>query len=259
MPYTMETYISEIEARMPRYEASVKSNHGQLEMHINRARRDVQSALLPVAEYRFGRRRILSAAPTLESRLTVQNGSYEIKFYTTPLPADVIDVAALNVLTSAVWRGAQRLTKQELYGVANNTYTRPMPHRPVFAIEKSPGAAVSSLYVSKGTAAVGASEIEIFYTAALAHLEQVNSSDAADAERKIPWDCEELVIYKAMWLMFAGDKFVAARRTLEADMDLTIRILEDNYKNRIDRSHLLLPSRESLVPNVPMPESMAAG
>lgn len=252
----MESYISEIEGRLPRYEVSVLSNHGELEMHINRSRRDVQMALLPVAEYRFGRRRVLSATPTLDSRLTVQNGPYEVKFYSIALPADVIDVPVVNVLTSTVWRGAQRLTKQELNSVAANTYTRPVPHRPVYALEKSPGSATGVIYVSKGSAAIAASETEIFYTAALAHLEQVNSSDTTDAERKIPWDCEELVILKAMWRLCASDKFVQARRSIEADMELTIRILEDNYKNRIDRSHLLLPSRESLVPNVPLAENL---
>ncbi len=256
MPYTMQGYIDEVVARLPRYEISVQDNIGQMEMLINRSRRDVQMAILPFMEYRFGRRVVLSASPTLDTRLNVMNGSFEIKFYALTLPNDVIDVPVVNVLTDTVWRGAAKLTKQEVYGYTSNYHTRPQPYRPVFFIEKSPTTAAGTLYVSKGTAAVTASQTEMYYVAALPHLQQVNDAGGTDSEKKIPWDCEELVILSAISKLMMADNFGRSRKTLEADIDLSVRVLEDNYKSRIDRSHLLLPTRESLIPNVPIPENM---
>lgn len=255
MPYNMYQYIDEVKARMSRYDVQAELDTGKLEMIINRVRRDVQLATLPIYRERYGRIAIISTVPTVVSNYSFGN----VDFYSAVLPTDFIEEdVALVTHESYQWE-ARKLIKQELYGVARNSWVNPTTNSPVYIVERDPSSATSTIYVSKGSAVVGASEIELWYVAALPYLQAHPVSGTPDVERKMSYQWEELVVLCSMARAYEMQQFLQLRDLIVADIQTVISLMEESYKTNVDRSKLLLPTRESIVPNVPISDVPMGG
>lgn len=248
MPYNMYQYIDEVMARMSRYDVQAEIDPLKLEMLINRSRRDVQAATMPIFRERYGRIGIITASPTL-----VANYSYgTTAVYKVDVPADFIeDEVVLLKHNSDNW-GVRKLTKQELFEVVRNSWISPTPQSPVYVIEKDPSTARASIFISKGSGTIIASDVTLWYIAALPYLQAYPASGTPDVERKMGFQWEELVVLCTMVKAYEMQQFMQMRDLISSDIQTMISLMEEQYKTSIDRSKLLLPTRESLMPNVPI-------
>jgi len=250
--YNMLQYIDKVKTRSSRYDVQLELDDLTVEMLVNRARVDVQAATIPLFRQRFGRRVILGTTPTLVSNFNTGT----VQYYTTTLPTDFIQDEVVLISTSdAAWE-ARKMDKREMYGVSRNSFNKPTVNSPVYCIEKDTASAVFSIIASKGSAVVGASEISIWYTAALPYLQAYPVSGIADAERKMSYQWVELVVLCALTKCYEMTQYGQLRDLISADIDTMVSLMEEAYKTNIDRSKLLLPSRVSLIPNIPIMENM---
>jgi len=261
MPSTMATYIGEVTSRLNRYQVGIELDPGFLQMLVNRSRQDVQAAVLNVVPERFSR----VSTPTGWSEETDMQktvGGVVRRVYSVALPNDYMDDVVVRRIDGEEIYEARELSKRELYQVMGTTWNAPSARSPVYAIEKSPTSPTYTLYVSFGETAVTDSSVEVWYLALLPYM-QVDSLNAGgdpsvspvpDTEVPIGWDYEELVVLLAMVKVAQTSGFTQAAELVRAEIDQAVRMMELNYERSIDREKLELPSRESAVPNTPVPE-----
>lgn len=255
MPYNMYQYIDEVKARMSRYDVQAELDTGKLEMVINRARRDVQLATLPIFRERYGRIATISAVPSV-----VANYAFtDVDFYSAALPADFIEEDVVLVTHDSNEWEARKLIKQEMYGIARNSWVSPTTNSPVYIVERDPASTTTNIFVSKGSAVVDANQIKLWYIAALPYLQAHPVSGTPDNERKMSYQWEELVVLCSMAKAYEMQQFMQLRDLIVGDIQTIISLMEESYKTNIDRSKLLLPTRESLMPNVPISDVPVGG
>jgi len=255
MPYNMYQYTDEVMARMSRYDVQIELDPLKLEMLINRARMDVQAATMPIFRERYGRIAIIGSSPALVP--TYSHGS--IATYQVNLPTDLIeDEVVLVKYDSNDW-AARKLDKREFYGVIRNSWSYPTPQAPIYMVEKDPANPLATIYVSKGSASVIANDITIWYLAALPYLQSYPVSGVPDNERKMGWQWEELVVLCTMVKAYEMLQFNQMRDLISNDVQTMVSLMEEQYKTTIDRSKLLLPTRESVVPGVPISDVPLGG
>lgn len=255
MPYNMYQYIDEVKARMSRYDVQVELDDLKLEMLINRARRDVQLATLPLFRERYGRIATISAVPSILANFAFDT----VDFYTAALPADFIEEDVVTVNHSSNPWEARKLIKQEMYGISRSSWVSPTPNSPVYIIERNPASVTTNIYVSKGSTVVAANDIVLWYVAALPYLQAYPVSGIPDNERKMSYQWEELVVLCSMAKAYEMQQFLQLRDLIVADVQTIVSLMEESYKTTIDRSKLLLPTRESLIPNVPISDVPIGG
>lgn len=248
MPYNMYQYIDEVKTRLPRYDIQLEVDDLTIEMLINRARRDVQMATLPLFRERYGRIAVLSAVPSLVS--SYASGS--VAWYSISLPTDFIEEVVVYLTSSTKQWEARKLSKPEMDNIARNTWNAPTSNAPAYVVEKDPASATSVLYISKGSGVVAANETEIWYVAALPYLQAYPDSGTPDQERKMSYQWEELVVLCALAKTYEMSQYQGAKELLLSDIQTIITLLEEGYKTKVDRPKLLLPTRDSLTPNVPI-------
>lgn len=246
----MYQYVDEVKTRASRYDIQLELDDLTIEMLVNRARRDVQMATLPLFRERYGRIGVLSDSPTLVSAYAAGDAAW----YSVPLPTDFIEEVVVYLMTSTRQWEARKLSKPEMDNVARNSWNSPTANAPAYVVEKNPSSATATIYISKGSGVVGANEVEIWYVAALPYLQAYPVSGIPDVERKMSYQWEELVVLCALAKTYEMTQFQGAKELLLSDIQTIITLLEENYKTKVDRPKLLLPSRDSLVPNIPILE-----
>lgn len=255
MPYNMHQYIDEVMARMSRYDVQIELDPLKLEMLINRARMDVQAATMPIFRERYGRTAIIGSSPVLVP--TYSQGT--IATYQANLPADLIQEEVVLVKYNSNNWAARPVNKREFYGVVRNSWSYPTPQAPVYMVEKDPANALSTIYVSKGSDSVIANDITVWYLAALPYLQSYPVSGTPDVERKMGWQWEELVVLCTMVKAYEMLQFMQMRDLISNDIQAMVSLMEEQYKTTVDRSKLLLPTRESVVPGVPISDVPLGG
>ncbi len=255
MPYNMHQYIDEVMARMSRYDVQIELDPLKLEMLINRARMDVQAATMPIFRERYGRTAIIGSSPVLVP--TYSQGT--IATYQANLPADLIQEEVVLVKYNSNNWAARPVNKREFYGVVRNSWSYPTPQAPVYMVEKDPANALSTIYVSKGSDSVIANDITVWYLAALPYLQSYPVSGIPDVERKMGWQWEELVVLCTMVKAYEMLQFMQMRDLISNDVQAMVSLMEEQYKTTVDRSKLLLPTRESVVPGVPISDVPLGG
>jgi hypothetical protein len=258
----MQQYVDDVRLRLSRYDISAEVDNGMLEMLVNRARHDVQLATLWVFPERYARETTIAAAPSAVANYATTSptlaGSVTNAVYEVALPSDFIEEVQVFIKDDSTnfW-AARKLNKRELFQIMRNVWNCPTLQNPIYYVERSPGDATYTIGASKGATAVATNDIKLWYLAKLPYLQLFGTGGAADPEVRIGYDCQELVVTLATLKTCQALQFSDALPTITGDIDLNIYILEEMYKKRVDRSKLLLPSRESLYPNMPVPERPA--
>lgn len=90
---TMSEYTSAIITRANRYAVGLELDHGTIELLVNRARRDVQLATMPLYPERYGRDVI--GLNFLQEKTSFETDT--AKVFEGPLPADFTDMAVVQV------------------------------------------------------------------------------------------------------------------------------------------------------------------
>lgn len=260
--YSMLQYYDEVMMRLRRYYVSQELDAGTAEMIINRARRDVQLAIMPIYRERFTAQLTLDLVPgntaveeLTRARTVTRHGGGTVtnRSWIMSLPSDFIDEDAVWVQGALGEYEARKLSKLELYDLLGQTWACPQAFSPVYCIEKDTESATYLIHVSKGAPAIDVSEVRVFYVKALQHLQIVNSAGLPDNDRVIPWDCTELVVYQAMLVALQKFELPQAQKAIELELDKIISDVQVEFNNEIDRSALLLPSREGRTPYMPNP------
>lgn len=267
MPYTMATYASEVMHRLHRYDVAKSVDVGMLENIINQARFDVQMATLQLIPERYARLHIPTAAPAVSwvdsARMfehdTSTGGARTIvnQVYVLPLPQDFITEVAVSVLYDENWWPARPVAKRDLHTVLTKSFSKPTQRSPIYCIEKLVGQAQTRLLVSIGPTALPANKVEIWYLAKLPWMQLENATAAPDAEVRIGYDLEEMVVQVACLKILQTMNLPGAMPLIRQDIEMMVAALQRQYEGEIDRSRLLVEARESVIPNVPITDASA--
>lgn len=267
MPYTMATYATEVMQRLNRYDVAKSVDVGMLETVINAARFEVQMSTLQAVPERYARVHRPTGLPTVSwvdsARMfefdQTTGGARTIinQVYVHPLPEDFITDVTVQVYDEEDWWPARGVSKRDLYTVLTKSFSKPTQRNPIYCIEKFVGQQNARLLVSIGPTAVPEDAVEIWYLAKLPWLQIENATGAPDAEVRIGYDLEELVVLisclKILETLGAG----AAIPLIRQDIEMMILAVQRQYEGEIDRSRLLVEARESVIPNVPIPDASA--
>lgn len=269
MPYTMATYASEVMQRLARYDVAKHVDHGMLEVVINTARLDVQMATLQAVPERYARLHRPPAPPTLSlvdsARYMDVNPATQglrsivnlVGYYA--LPEDFIsDVAVGLTYDNQLW-AARKMSRRDLYTVLTKAFTKPTRRDPVFCIDKILGETSPRLYISSGAALPGAGEVEVWYLARLPWLQIFPPPGVSNAEVRIGYDLQELVVLVACLRILETVSGAEARVLIRQDVEMAVMAMERQYEGAVDRSRLLVEARESTVPSQPTVDANARG
>ncbi len=257
MPYDMQSYQQEVALRLSRYTVSLELDPGTLEMMVNRARREVQMATLNIFPERYSAILSLSAVSgnTSVEQADLQTTVLRVgtpvvnKVFQMKLPNDFIQMEAVHITSpNGVWE-ARESTKQELYSISSNQNSMPTEREPVYVIEKSPDNSYYNILIGAGSRSVAVADVTIYYIKALKYLERTDSTGAPDVEKSMSYEFEEFVIYHTMLQALKKTSFNNAKKEIASDLEQGFAMLESNYNSTVDRSGLMLPSREGLYPH----------
>lgn len=256
---TMQGYVDEVRMRLSRYDVSAELDPGTLQLLVNRSRRDVQAATLQVYPERYARTSRLGAMTAVTAySLDIAGGTRTV--WSVALPTDFLTETAFFVDgTPPILLEARKVQKAELFQLLNNTWNGPTPNEPIYCIEKSTTATGYVAYVSAGTAAVANSSTELWYLAVLPDLQLYGTAGAADTEVRIGPDFEELVILCATCKAAQKLGFSKNAELIAADVQMNVLLMQENYTRAVDREKLMLPSRETIFPGVPISDNLAGG
>ena len=268
MPYNMQTYAAEVMHRLHRYDVAKSVDLGMLESLINAARFDVQMATLQAVPERYARIHRPSAVPAVSwvdsARMfeydQTTNGPKTIinQVFVLPLPEDFItDVTVMIMNDSNVWWPARAVSKRDLYTVLTKSFSKPTQRNPIYCIEKLIGQLQTRLLVSIGPNEMAQYTTEIWYLAKLPWLQIENAAGQPDAEVRIGYDLEELVVLTACLKVLEAIGMPTARQLIRQDIEMMISAMQRQYEGEIDRSRLLVEARESVIPNVPIIDASA--
>jgi hypothetical protein len=264
----MQTYAAEVMQRLHRYDVSKSVDVGMLEALINAARFDVQMATLQAVPERYARLHRPDAVPAVswvdsarmfEHDLTNIGSARTIvnAVYVLPLPQDFITDVTMHVLEYENWWPARAVSKRDLYTVLTKSFSRPTQRNPVYCVEKLVGQVQARLLVSIGETVLEKDKVEIWYLAKLPWLQLENAAGAPDAEVRIGWDLEELVVLISCLKVLESIGAGGALPLIRQDVEMMIEAMQRQYEGKVDRSRLLVQARESVVPNVPIVDASA--
>ena len=260
MAYDMRSYASEVMQRLDKYEVARKLDYGTLESLINLARLDVQNATLQALPERYARRHRVAGTPALSLADSARILEYDVvtqgarsivnRVFTLNLPEDFIDEVAVGIeYNGAIWP-ARNVSKRDLHTVLTKSFARPSRYDPIYCIEKQVGTAQTKILVSIGPDTPDVASIEIWYLAKLPWL-QISTTTGADVEVRIGADLQELVVLLACQKVITALSLPGTGAIVRNDIDLMLKIIEQQYKGKVDRSRLLVEARESTVPQQP--------
>lgn len=259
----IKEYYDALMIRLRRYYVSQELDPGTAEMLLNRARRDVQLAILPIYRERFGAILTLDGVPGNSAvedttrRRTL--GGVTRTVYSMNLPADFIQDDCVLVTTQVGEIEARKLSQRELMNVLYHTYAKPSAYSPVYSVEKDTESDAYVINVSIGAGAVVPADVKLFYIRALKYLQLRNNAGAEDLELVLPYDCREMVIYQAMLVAMQKYSMPEAKEVVGFELEGIVDTVQKDFNNTIDRSKLLLPTRQSTFPNQPLPSRAALG
>lgn len=263
MPYNAQQYVDEVKLRLSRYAVNMELDEGSLEMIVNRARRAVQRATMPLFPERYSAILNLTGVPgntsvaVPEYTVTVVRGATSVTntMWLLNLPADFVQAEVVLISTAEGARFESRqVTKKELATTMRNVHTQPTPRSPIYCIEKNPNNSQYQIYASKGAAQVTVSDVQIWYLKALKHLQLDDGTGNPDNEVVMSYEFEEFVVYQAMLDALKKTSFNNAKQIIGSEIEMQISSLQQQYNTSVDRSGLLLPSREGIYPNQGIPE-----
>ncbi len=130
------------------------------------------------------------------------------------------------------------------------SFARPSRYDPIYCIEKQVGTAQTKILVSIGPDTPDVGSIEIWYLAKLPWL-QISTTTGPDVEVRIGADLQELVVLSACLKVITSLSMPGTAAIVKNDIDMMLKILEQQYKGRVDRSRLLVEARESTIPQQP--------
>lgn len=268
MPYNMQTYAAEVMHRLHRYDVAKSVDLGMLEAAVNAARHEVQMATLQAVPERYARihkpvglpaiswvdsARMLEYDQTTLGAKTIINQVYVLN-----LPEDFItDVTVQVADDSNVYWPARPVSKRDLYTVLTKSFSKPTERNPIYCIEKLVGNQQARLLVSIGPNSLVDGATEIWYLAKLPWLQIENDTGQPDAEVRIGYDLEELVVLVACLKILETIGVADAMPLIRQDIEMTIVAMQRQYEGEIDRSRLLVEARESVIPNVPIIDASA--
>ncbi len=263
----MKQYIDEVSNRLSRYTVQLELDPGTIEMLVNGARRNVQMATLQMFPERYSA--IINLDDVSGNSSTIQPAysttialrtpvTYTSEVYKMQLPDDFISMEVVLVSgsvgeegPSGLWE-ARAVTKQELWSTLQNMNTRPKVNDPIYCIEKAPGSARHSIYVSNGDGVLAPADVRIWYLKALKYLEEYNATGGDDTEQNISYEFDEMVVYQAMLMALSETTLNGAKDVIGADLERLVMAMEKNYSANINRQTLYLPSREGQYPGQPI-------
>lgn len=269
---TMQEYMDEVLLRLSRYEITMEVDWGTTEAIINKARRDVQMATLSLFRERYTRVITLDVIPgntfTLDPNYTVTSRRWgvtsTINWYWAQLPQDFIRDIVVHYGQASEGNGggtnswaARKVILKEMFNASANGIVKPIPSEPLYAVERLTSEPFYRLYFSLGEDEPAVENTEIWYIRAIDYLQRLTTAGGVDIDWETPPQAVELVIYQAMMLILRRLNFIAeqTQQSIVQDMEDVIAMFEETFKTEIDRSYLMLPSRESLTPNVPILDS----
>lgn len=267
MPYNMQTYAAEVMQRLHRYDVAKHVDLGMLEASINTARFEVQMATLQAVPERYARVHRSTAAPAVSwvdsarmfeyDQATLGPRTIINQVFVLPLPEDFITDVTVHVLNEDNFWPARAVSKRDLYTVLTKSFSRPTQRNPIYCIEKLVGQQQARLLVSIGPTPLPLGTAEIWYLAKLPWLQIENINGQPDAEVRIGYDLEELVVLVACLKILESMAAMDAIPLIRQDVEMTISALQRQYEGEIDRSRLLVEARESVIPNVPIIDASA--
>lgn len=267
MPYNMATYAAEVMHRLHRYDVAKSVDSGMLESLVNQARFDVQMATLQAVPERYARVHVPTAVPTVSWVDSARMFEYDTntnaqrtlinRVHVIPLPEDFITDVTVAVLYDENWWPARTVAKRDLYTVLTKSFAKPTQRNPIYCIEKLIGQLQTRLLVSIGTATLSANKVEIWYLAKLPWLQLENATGNPDAEVRIGYDLEELVVLVACLKVMQTLGLPTSNALIRQDIEMMVASLQRQYEGEIDRSRLLVQARESNIPNVPIVDASA--
>jgi hypothetical protein len=267
MPYTMQTYATEVMHRLNRYDVAKSVDVGMLENIINQARFDVQMATLQAIPERYARIHVPTDIPAVSWVDSARMFEYDTntnaartlvnQVFVLNLPEDFITDVTVSVLTEDNWWSARPVSKRDLYTVLTKSFSKPSPRNPIYCIEKFTDTLQVRLLVSIGTDALAANKVEIWYLAKLPWLQIENPQGVSDPEVRIGYDLEELVVLISCLKIMETLGLPTSNALIRQDIEMMVASLQRQYEAEIDRSRLLVEARESLIPNVPIIDASA--
>ncbi|MBL8000198.1 MAG: hypothetical protein JNL32_16365, partial [Candidatus Kapabacteria bacterium] len=174
--YSILDYYDEMMMRLRRYYVSQELDAGTAEMIINRARRDVQMAILPIYRERFtcwlNMNQVVGntvVEETTRRRTMTRFGGTQTtnRSYVMQLPADFIEADVVIVEGSLGSYEASELSKREFYSIMGQSWAYPSPHTPKFCVEKDTEQPNYVIRVSKGPEAVTLPQVRVYYVRAV--------------------------------------------------------------------------------------------
>lgn len=268
MPYTMRQYAQEVLQRLDRYDVAKHVDFGMLETVINLARLDVQMATLQAVPERYSRLHRPASPPTFvptdSARMqevdsatgTLRNIVNRVGVVT--LPEDfIVEVAVGYNLNENLWP-ARGVSKRDLYTTLTKSFTKPTPRNPIYCIEKRvTDTGTRLLFCAGETLPYTGSLVEIWYLAKLPWLQISNAAGTTDAEVRIGYDLQELVILISCLRIMETISGPDARGLIRQDVEMALSAVERQYEGQIDRSRLLVEARESTIPSKPIIDANA--
>lgn len=267
MPYTMQTYAAEVMHRLNRYDVAKSVDVGMLENYINQARFDVQMATLQAVPERYARLHTPPAVPAVSwvdsARMfehdAATGGARTIvnQVFVLQMPEDFITDVTVSVYYDEDWWPARPVAKRDLHTVLTKSFSKPSRRSPIYCIEKLTGQTQTRLLVSIGPTTLEAGKAEVWYLAKLPWLQIENANRAPDAEVRIGYDLEELVVQVACMKTLQTLGLPNGMGLIRQDIEMMVAALQRQYEGKIDRSRLLVEARESIIPNVPIVDANA--
>lgn len=237
---TGQDYTDELVLRLSRVDVSIDMNTPTLLTYINRARQRVQKITMPLYPERYGK----------ISRVATSGGIDSNGFLITQLPVDFIDAYVVICewqSDNVTYRAEARYTDaREIANVAIHSWNLPSEWTPSYTISRlidtTPYAYRCQMSLGPNGQAfldrVSDVIIEVAYTSALEDLE------LSDVERTIPVNVEELVIYYAMLLSLQRSQEEVAIQSVQAELDLLMKLFRTTYDVEKAKEIVLLPSKE---------------
>lgn len=259
---TMQEYIEEVMGRLARYEINAELDDATLESIINRSRRDVQLAMLSLYRERYSRvislgevnGNILQLDSDYTATVTRFGLMTTVAWYYARLPDDFLREIAVHYGTEEEYYRMRKTTLKEMYSASTIGVAMPTPREPQYAVVRRLSDPYYTIYVSIGDDEPSLDNIEVWYLRIIDYLERHSSTGQSDIDWETPPDAVELVIYQSMMHVIKRINLVSKDivTIIEQEMEESIQFIESVHRTELEREYLLLPSRESVVPNIPI-------
>lgn len=258
---TGKDYIDEVKLRLFREDVVLNLGDSQVLSYVNRSRRQVQKLTMSLSPERYSRIVRIGIDGTMIKQEYDQSNTYagkRVTIFEITLPDEFIDTTTLilewwDSATNIKYRSeARRVDKRELFSVGKHSWNVPTHMRPIYTLERDLykqgmeslnkwKAYLSGLDISNGQTLLDTSDYvlaEIWYVAALRDLED------EDAERVIPADVEELVVYYTMMYCLRHIQNIYAYASIKSEIKTMEEEISESYEQKKIKETILLPSKE---------------